>query len=361
MIARALLLATALIAASSTAAVAQTRETFANRNVIAAPVLRANVQVSGDLVRIGDVIDNAGSAAQIAIYRAPDLGTTGSLPVAQLLNTLRAHHVIGVDTRDLKEISVTRLARTLEGKDIELQVARALERRNGLGDAANLTLTFDRDPGDVRLDAGFTGGMQPSIVRYDNRNGRFDVTFEIANDNGAPAKLRFTGTAIETVEAAVLARSVERNEVIKSSDVVVERRPKAEVGSDAALRDRVVGMQARRQLRAGQAIRTADLAKPDLVQRDQNVTLIYETAGLYLTMRGKALENGTEGDTVSVMNLQSKRTVSGTVIGRGQVAITGVPSRPAQTSDAVSSAAPVAGAAPVAVATVNSPVAPKAE
>ena len=273
MIARALLLATALIAASSAAAVAQTQETFANRNVIAAPVLRANVQVSGDLVRIGDVIDNAGSAAQIAIYRAPDLGTTGSLPVAQVLNALRAHQVIGVDTSGLKEISVTRLARSLEGKDIELQIARALERRNGLGDAANLSLTFDRDPGDVRLDAGFTGGMQATVVRYDNRNGRFDVTFEIGNENGAAAaKLRFTGTAIETVEAAVLARNVERNEILKSSDVMVERRPKAEVGGDAAARDRAVGMQARRQLRAGQAIKTADLVKPDLVQRDQNVT-----------------------------------------------------------------------------------------
>ena len=360
MIARALLLATALIAASSAAAVAQTQETFANRNVIAAPVLRASVQVSGDLVRIGDVIDNAGSAGQIAIYRAPDLGTTGSLPVAQVLNTLRAHHVIGVDTRDLKEISVTRLARTLEGKDIELQVARALERRNGLGDAANLSLTFDRDPGDVRLDAGFTGGMQPTIARYDNRNGRFDVTFEVANENGAAAKLRFTGTAIETVEAAVLARTIERNEIVKSSDVVVERRPKAEVGADAAARDRAVGMQARRQLRAGQAIRAADLAKPDLVQRDQNVTLIYEAPGIYLTMRGKALDNGTEGDVVNVMNLQSKRTLSGTVIGRGQVSITPPAPRPAQTSDATSSLG-TTQPAPVAVATVSSSVAPKAE
>ncbi|WP_065752629.1 flagellar basal body P-ring formation chaperone FlgA [Bradyrhizobium paxllaeri] len=362
MITRPLLLAAALIAASS--ATAQTQDAFANRNVIAAPVLRANVQVSGDLVRIGDVIDNAGSAGQIAIYRAPDLGTTGALPVAQVLNTLRAHHVIGVDTRELKEISVTRLARTLEGKDIELQVARALERRNGLGDAANLALTFDRDPGDVRLDSGFSGSPQATIVRYDNRNGRFDVTFEITNENGtAPVKLRFTGTAIETVEAAVLTRNVERNEVLKSSDVVVERRPKAEVGTDASARDRAVGMQARRQLRAGQAIKTADLAKPDLVQRDQNVTLIYETTGIYLTMRGKALDNGTEGDVVSVMNLQSKRTVSGTVIGRGQVSITPVSitpvaSRPAQTSDATSSLSP---AAPIAVATVSSPAASKAE
>ncbi|MCA6116665.1 flagellar basal body P-ring formation protein FlgA [Bradyrhizobium sp. WSM 1738] len=361
MIARALLLTAALTAASSAAALAHSPDSFANRSVIAAPVLRANVQVSNELVRIGDVIDNAGSAAQIAIYRAPDLGTTGTLPVAQVLSTLRAHHVIGVDTRDLKEISVTRLARTIEGKSVELQVAQALERRNGLGDAANLLLTFDREPVDVRLDAGYSGAVQPSAVRYDNRNGRFDVTLEIGNENGgAAAKLRFTGTAIETVDVAVLARNIERNEILKSSDVVVERRPKAEVGTDAAVRDRAVGMQARRQLRAGQAIKNADLAKPDLVQRDQNVTLIYETPGIYLTMRGKALDNGTEGDVVSVMNLQSKRTVSGTVIGRGQVSITPPVSRLPQTSDATSSLG-TAHPAQVAVATVSSPVAPKAE
>src|SRR5438046_7273207 len=121
MIARTFLIAIALLAASTAAAVAQTRD-----DVIAAPALRASVTVSGDLVRIGDIIDNAGSAAQIAIYRAPDLGTTGSLPVAHVLTALRSHQVIGVDTKDLKEITVTRLARTIEGKDIDAQVARAL-------------------------------------------------------------------------------------------------------------------------------------------------------------------------------------------------------------------------------------------
>jgi flagella basal body P-ring formation protein FlgA len=157
----------------------------------------------------------------------------------------------------------------------------------------------------------------------------------------------------------VVARNVERNEVIKSSDVIIERRPKAEVGTDGAARDRAVGMQARRQLRAGQTIRTADLAKPDLVQRDQSVTLIYEAAGIYLTMRGKALENGTEGDVVNVLNLNSKRTISGTVIGRGQVSITPEASRAQQSSEATSSLR--ATPTPIAVATVNPSVAPKAE
>src|SRR3954468_6045599 len=202
MILRALFLATALLAAGIAPSLAQNRD-------IAAPVLRANVNVASDLVRIGDLVDNAGSAAQIAIYRAPDPGTTGSPPTAQVIAALRAHQVIGVDTRELTAISVTRLARSIEPGDIQREVARALERRNGLGDAANLSLTFDRDLQALQLDASNSGALQPAAVRYDSRSGRFEVGFEIANDaNASPVKLRFTGTAIETVEAAVLARSV---------------------------------------------------------------------------------------------------------------------------------------------------------
>ncbi len=358
---RSLSLAFALLAATSATVSAQTRD-----DMIAAPVLRAHVTVSGDLVRIGDVIDNAGPAAQIAIYRAPDLGTTGTMPVDRVLTALRAHQVIGVVTRNLQEISITRLARTLESKDIEASIARALQHKNGLGDAANLSLTFDRDVQDLRLEASNTGAMQAVATRFDPRSNRYDVTFEIANETAAaaPTKLRFTGTAIETVEAAILARGVERNEVIKSSDVVVERRPKAEVGNDLAARDRAVGMQARRQLRVGQALKTADLARPDLVLKDQAVVLIYQAAGLHLTIRGKALEGGTEGDVVSVMNLQSKRIVTGVVIGRGQVSITGPaqqPPRAPDVSDATSSIQSSQAATLVAIANAASTVSPKAE
>ena len=99
---------------------------------------------------------------------------------------------------------------------------------------------------------------------------------------------------------------------------------------------------------------------PVMVEPDQGVTLIYQAEGLHLTVLGKSLENGTEGDVVNVMNLQSKRTVSGTVTGRGQVSITPVAPRPPQTSDATSSLG-ATQPAPVAVATVSSSVAPKAE
>jgi flagella basal body P-ring formation protein FlgA len=344
------------LATALTAALLASGPAHAGDDVIAAPVLRGNVTVTGDIVRVGDLIDNAGSFALVPVYRAPDLGTTGTLATAQVITALRAHQVIGVETRDIKQIAVTRLARNVDGKDLELAVAHAIEHRGGLGDAANLSLTFDRELQDLRLDASFTGAMQPTAVRFEPRSGRFDVTIEIASEDApTPTRLRFTGTAIETVEAAVLTRNVERSDLLKSSDIVIERRTKAEVGGDAATREGALGMQLRRPMRSGQPLRVADLTKPDLVQRDQAVTVVFQAPGLYLTTRGKALDNGTEGDVVNVINLQSKRTVTGVVTGRGQVTIqTGtIQTAPPRPDPDITSSITPETAAPVSVAPVG--------
>lgn len=331
---RLLIVPVALLACAA-AAFAQDAE-----DTIAVPTLRANVTVMSDIVRIGDMIENAGPAAMIAIYRAPDLGTTGTLAADQVIATLRNHRVIGVDTNNIREITVTRASRILAIKDIERAVADALERRNGLGDAADLLLTFDRDVRMLQLDAANTGEPQAVAVRYEPRTTRFDVTLEIGNKTGAaPTKLRLTGTAIETIQTAIATRNIDRSEILKASDIVTERRPKNEAGNDLAVRDRAIGMQARKLVRAGQPIRGADLGKPDLVTRDQNVTLIYNAPGIYLTVRGKAVDGGTDGDTVTVTNLQSKRNVQGTVVGPGQVVI-------AAPSPRIVAAAPQAETAP---------------
>ena len=38
-------------------------------------------------------------------------------------------------------------------------------------------------------------------------------------------------------------------------------------------------------------------------------------------MRGQALESGTEGDLVNVLNIQSKRTIQGVITGPGRITI----------------------------------------
>ena len=137
---RSFLFTSAVLAATAGTALAQSE-----KDVVTGPVLRASITVNSDIVRIGDVIDNAGSAAQIAIFRAPNLGTTGSVPTSQIISALGSHQVIGVDTRNIREVSVTRSSRTVSAKDIEQRIAQVLEHRNGLGDADNLSVSFDVD------------------------------------------------------------------------------------------------------------------------------------------------------------------------------------------------------------------------
>jgi flagellar basal body P-ring formation protein FlgA len=146
----------------------------------------------------------------------------------------------------------------------------------------------------------------------------------------------------------------------------MERRPKAEVTGEAASRDRTLGMQLRRPMRAGTPIRVADIVKPDFVQRDQNVTVIYQVPGIYLTTRGKAIESGAEGDTISVLNLQTKRTLSGVVTGRGQVTVQGasqaapMPAAVEQTSSLKrdETPAPAPTAAALAQSLIQTPASP---
>ena len=62
--------------------------------------------------------------------------------------------------------------------------------------------------------------------------------------------------------------------------------------------------------------------KPNLVQRNETVTLVYEAPGMVLTIRGKANDSGTEGDVIGVLNEQTKRVAHGVIIGPGRVAVT---------------------------------------
>ena len=57
----------------------------------------------------------------------------------------------------------------------------------------------------------------------------------------------------------------------------------------------------------------------EIVAKGDLVTIIYESKGLIITLRGRANEAGAMGDVISVTNPQSKRVVQGKVSGQGRV------------------------------------------
>ena len=288
----------------------------------AMPALRASATVTGDIVRIGDLIENAGPVADIPIFRAPDLGTRGTVPTEKVVEAIRPHQLIGIDTRGLNEVVVIRATREIAPAEISARVAKALEGQYGLGAAHNIQVEFDREPRTLNVEPTSTGELQVVSLAYNPRSGRFDVTLDLPS-SAAMRNLttRFTGIATETIDAVSVDHPVERGEVLKASDLVIARRPKSEGPAITDIRA-AAGLAARHQLRPGQALHEADLMKPMIVQRNDTVTIVYEAPGISLTLRGQAQDAGALGDTISVANLQSKRVVQGVVSGPGRVTVT---------------------------------------
>jgi len=291
------------------------------------PRLKGEATVTGDIVRIGDLIEHAGIVAKVPIFRAPDLGSTGTVSAETVVEAVRAFALIGLDTGDVSEVVVTRASRTIPAKEIEDRVREALSAQFALGSAKDIVVNFDRELRAIQVEVTTKGEPRVAFLNYEARAGRFDVTLDMPTGATTRGTLRLSGRAAATVEIVTLARQVERGEVLRTGDVLLERRPRAEIGRDIVTdRDQVLGLAARAGLQAGRPLRLADLMKPELVQRNETVTLVYEVPGITLTVRGKATEGGAEGDVISVLNEQSKRTVQGVVVGPGRVIIsTGSP------------------------------------
>jgi flagellar basal body P-ring formation protein FlgA len=79
------------------------------------------------------------------------------------------------------------------------------------------------------------------------------------------------------------------------------------------------GMETRRVLRAGEAIRIDDVRHPILVTKGQTVTMTFTAPGIMLTATGKAMTEGGMGETVTIQNPVSFRQITGVVIGAGAV------------------------------------------
>lgn len=290
----------------------------------ATPALKAEATVTGDLVRIGDILENAGAKANLPIFKAPELGGHGTIQVHRVVEALRANGILILDTRNLTEVLVSRASRSVTLSDLGRAIAEAAAKRYEIANASDLSVTFDRHMTALQVEPDAADAPRVVSIAVDQRNNRFEAVIDMPGSitlRRAPA--RFTGNIIETAEVVTLARPIQRGEPIRESDIVVERLPRAEVVAEAITKpELVVNMAARRALRSGQTMRAADLMKPQIISRDDAVTIVFKTSAITLTLRGKAMGSGAEGETITVLNPQSKRQVQATIVAPGVVTVT---------------------------------------
>lgn len=290
---------------------------------IAAPLLRAEARVAAEIVTLGDLVDGVTEQqARTPLFAAPQLGATGTIQASRVIDAARAVGISRVDASGITQVVVTRPGRRIGTAEIEGAVRLAIGTRH-TSDPASLTLVFDGAPPSFVLPVQVDGDVVAEDVVYDPRARRVGANVSVAALDGSRRRVfRIEASVVETAAVAVLTRGINRGDTIEPGDVAIERRPREQVTGDVvSAAELSVGRIARRAMAPGTPLRTTDLQKPEIVARNEIVTLVYEKPGMMLTSRGKALEAGGLGDSITLQNPTSKRTLQGIVSGPGRVSV----------------------------------------
>lgn len=304
------------------------------------PLLRRAIIVTSDLVTLGDLFDHAGMHAETPVFRAPTAGTRGSVPSHTIAEAAASAGMAHVDLAGLSEVTVERAGTLMDAHDFERAVENALNEQliERMGqNAGHYQTSFFQRATTMMVGTEIAQNIRVDfLVAPTERSDRFEAV--VRTPNGRELA-RLNGRAQRYIEVPVLTRAISRGDVVRQSDLRMQSILYSRTTSTPTLvhSDDIAGLAARRSLRAGLALSPDDLTAQLMVERQELVTLIYRYGSLALTVRARAMDDGSEGQSIDVMNLQSDRVVRGVVAGHGLVHVLGPMQDIAAASSAFSS------------------------
>ena len=125
-----------------------------------------------------------------------------------------------------------------------------------------------------------------------------------------------SGTAAAADVTAV--STLERGRILSRGDFEVYPAPHED---PAQIENALIGKQLTRTVYAGYEITSRHLQEPLMVQRNTIVTMNYTIGSLTITTHGRAVGQGQLGDTIQVLNEESKKRVQAVITGPDQVSV----------------------------------------
>jgi len=274
--------------------------------------LKENVTVDSDVVTLGDLFEQPMSMGDSPVAQAPLPGQTIVLDNRFLRSLIRAYSLDWAPASKYQRVLVARAAQKIDPAQVNQQVKDAL--RDHLGTDKEVEIAFDVGDTNLVLPTNVPATLSIQDIRFDPASQRFAVQLVAPASGPALINRTVAGSVYETVQLPVLARAVAPGEVIQLPDVDwMAVRFDRVAGNAVTDPKQLVGMTARRPLRAGQMLRISDVTMAPTIHRGSMVTLMVQTQNMTLTAQGRALEDAAIGQPIRVVNTMSNKTLTGVV------------------------------------------------
>ncbi|GEM_PF-1572883 len=177
---------------------------------------------------------------------------------------------------------------------------------------SSFSVDRDRHPGPLRTEIS---SRAPEPLR-----GRVPLAISLYAGNHLVRRAVVTPYVRRTERIIVPIRDLRRGAILSPSDFTYVDRDANRLPRDV-VRDsaEVIGLRAKRSLRKDAAFRSSQVEGVPLVERGDRVQIVLQAGALLISASGKAQESGALGEWIRVVNLDSKRELSGRVDAEGRV------------------------------------------
>lgn len=281
-----------------------------------AATLKSEAVVAGSNLTVGDVFDGAGTYAGYALAPAPAPGKTVVLRAADLS---RVATTFGLDWKPASGLEQIAVKSAREAVDR----AALLAALTTAAADANIELQLPESLGQLFTPAGQSADITVESISIDDRRQTFSARIAVPTADGVSRIQQISGRAFAQVDVPVLKTALKTGDIISDADIDYIKRRKGSVPADTLMTaDALIGHTPRRMASAGQPLQSNDLELPTLVKKGQLVTVTLKSGVIALSLQGRAMQSGSTGDMVRILNTASNQVIEATVTGAQTVAVT---------------------------------------
>ncbi len=288
---------------------------------LAAAKLRANIEVTGSLVTLNDLFKDAGKQGNLAVFRAPSIGQTGTIRAERVILAARQAGLGAIDQNNVSIVRVHHASQRVTEQQVTKELLTRMRNQGFVSSSGDVEILLNQTIPDQHAAFDALPAYEIRNLRFDRVSGRFSGRILIGGRQDL-SPIRFTGQATETIMVPMTTRSLARGEIIAAEDIALTPMPKRRArNAEMAQLNQLIGKAARQNIRQGSIATRAMFKVPEIVNRSDVVTILLKAGKLTLTMRGTALSPGAKGDVISVQNDQTNRIIRARIKEPGLVQV----------------------------------------
>lgn len=287
------------------------------------PLLKEEISVVGEVITLDDLFENAGAVGIQPVFRSPDLGQVGTISAERVKRAAERRGLDWPNPGGVETITIRRDSRAVSTKEQEEIVQKELLTRTGAPDATQLDIRYGEPLKTMHLDPTMRAPIILKSLQINSGSGAFKAVIGPEGSRGGGGDKILRGRAIRTVAVYVPRKKIQRGATVSEDDLKVIQIPAAKLQKKIADKlHQIVGKAVKRQLAADTPIPLSDLEEPKLVSNNSLVDISFDRNGLSLKAEGRALQDGSLGEAIKVVNTRSKKTIVATVVGPNRVSVT---------------------------------------